>query len=327
MDIRVTFIVAITCFVSFAQSPPPIIDMHLYALPANFYGPPPVGMCAPFADWSSMDPKKGGGEYFKRVVANNLNCAGKRFWSASTDKALMNKTLDILREYNIIGVTSGAFYQVKNWEKHAPDRIIPAVLFSLGDSISVDTLRKRFASGELEVFGEIAVQYEGIGLSDSIMEPYLAMAEELDIPLLVHVGPGPPGVAYFGSNRYRAELHSALTIEEALLRHPKLRVCIAHAGWPMLDDILAVLYAHPQVYVDIGILCYAFPKKEFYHYLKRLVEAGFGKRICFGSDQIIWPQAIVAGIENIGQAPFLSKSQKRDILYNNAARFLRLDTQ
>ena len=34
--------------------------------------------------------------------------------------------------------------------------------------------------------------------------------------------------------------------------------------------------------------------------------------------------AVDAVIRSIETAPFLSESQKRDILYNNAARFLRL---
>jgi predicted TIM-barrel fold metal-dependent hydrolase len=54
------------------------------------------------------------------------------------------------------------------------------------------------------------------------------------------------------------------------------------------------------------------------------VEAGFGKRIMFGSDQMVWPQTIEVAVDSITQAPFLSEAQKRDILYNNAARFLRL---
>lgn len=44
----------------------------------------------------------------------------------------------------------------------------------------------------------------------------------------------------------------------------------------------------------------------------------------FGSDQMMWPQAISEAIKSIQSAPFLSETQKRDILYNNAARFLRL---
>ena len=36
------------------------------------------------------------------------------------------------------------------------------------------------------------------------------------------------------------------------------------------------------------------------------------------------PETLPVAIEAIESAPFLSADQKRDILYNNAARFLRL---
>ena len=69
-----------------------------------------------------------------------------------------------------------------------------------------------------------------------------------------------------------------------------------------------------------------FPRAQFYAELRRLVDAGFVKRIMFGSDQMIWPQAIGVGIETVRQASFLSEQDKRDILYDNAARFLRLSS-
>jgi predicted TIM-barrel fold metal-dependent hydrolase len=43
----------------------------------------------------------------------------------------------------------------------------------------------------------------------------------------------------------------------------------------------------------------------------------------FGSDQMVWPGTIERGIQVIERAPFLSDAEKRDILYNNAAKFLR----
>ena len=55
-----------------------------------------------------------------------------------------------------------------------------------------------------------------------------------------------------------------------------------------------------------------------------MVDAGMEKRILFGSDQMNWPDAIGEAIKSIETAPFLSAGQKRDIFYNNAARFLRL---
>jgi predicted TIM-barrel fold metal-dependent hydrolase len=44
----------------------------------------------------------------------------------------------------------------------------------------------------------------------------------------------------------------------------------------------------------------------------------------FGSDEMVWPDALSAAIDTIQNAPSLTAKQKRDILFNNAARFLRL---
>jgi predicted TIM-barrel fold metal-dependent hydrolase len=45
----------------------------------------------------------------------------------------------------------------------------------------------------------------------------------------------------------------------------------------------------------------------------------------FASDQMGWPEKIGEAIDAIEQAPFLTEDQKRDILYHNAVRFLRLE--
>ena len=120
-------------------------------------------------------------------------------------------------------------------------------------------------------------------------------------------------------------LSNPLLLEEVLIRHPKLRLYVMHAGWPMIDQTIGLLWAHPQVYVDIGVINWAIPRKEFHFYLRRLVEAGFGKRIMFGSDQMVWPEVIGPAIEGVNSATFLTPGQKGDIFYNNAAEFFRLD--
>jgi predicted TIM-barrel fold metal-dependent hydrolase len=40
---------------------------------------------------------------------------------------------------------------------------------------------------------------------------------------------------------------------------------------------------------------------------------------------MVWPKTIEVAIESIETADFLTFDQKRDIFYNNAARFLRLN--
>ena len=305
----------------------PVIDMHIHALYINDQGPPPIGVGAPFKILGINDPKDNYGEVFGKALKTN-QWADQYMTSPTTDDSLKLLTLAELERYNVYAVTSGELDLVRVWKKASPKRIINSISWNFGKALNkgltVDSLEKLFRSGEFKVFGEITIQYEGRLPSDSAFEPYLALAERLDIPMGIHIGTGPPGAPYLFAKDYRARMHSALVLEEALIRHPNLRVYVMHAGWPMLDDMLATLYTHPQLYVDVGAIVYVLPKKEFYFYLERLVNAGFGKRIMFGSDNMVWPKAIKIGIETINKASFLSSEQKRDILFNNAARFLRL---
>lgn len=303
------------------ESAPPIIDMHLHAQRATDQGPPPLGLCMPVTRWPTVDTGSSWAEAFL-AWQKEPDCADPT-WSAETDAELMERTLEIMERRNVIGVTSGA--RLGEWRTRAPRRIIPGLLFGGGpDAPSVDSVRAMFEDGRVEVFGEVTVQYRGIEPSDPSFEPYLTLAEELDVPVGIHIGTGPPGAPYLGFTGYRARLHSPLILEDVLVRHPDLRLYVMHAGWPMLDDLLALLWAHPQVHVGVGVISFGLPRAEFHRYLRRIVEAGFGKRVMFGSDQMVWPDALEVAIQSIESADFLSETQKRDILYNNAARFLRL---
>jgi predicted TIM-barrel fold metal-dependent hydrolase len=97
--------------------------------------------------------------------------------------------------------------------------------------------------------------------------------------------------------------------------------------WCAAASARALLFAHPQAYVDVASIVYTEPRPAFYRFLQELVEAGYGDRVMFGSDQMIWPGVIEPSIQAIEDAPFLTPAQKRDILYNNAARFLRLSKE
>jgi predicted TIM-barrel fold metal-dependent hydrolase len=90
-----------------------------------------------------------------------------------------------------------------------------------------------------------------------------------------------------------------------------------------MDELLGLLYAHPQVYVDVAVINWVLPEAEFHAYLRRIVDAGFSQRIMFGSDNMLRPESIDLAIARTS-APFLTDDQKRDILCRNAAKFLRL---
>lgn len=84
------------------------------------------------------------------------------------------------------------------------------------------------------------------------------------------------------------------------------------------------MYAHPNLYVDVAVLNWILPQEELNNYLRSLIDAGFGNRIMYGSDQMVWPELIEVGINAINAADFLSLEMKEDIFYDNAAEFLGL---
>jgi len=306
-----------------AEIPLPVIDMHLHALKFDAQGPPPLGVCTPFPAMPRWDQRQ---PYADRWFDTYKNPpCDDPVWSAMSDEELIQRSLADMVAHNVYGVLSGPADRLDAWMAAAPERFLRGHYFSITpDAPSPDELVALHEEGRLEVLAEITTQYQGIKPAGEELAPYWAMLEENDIPAGIHIGPGPPGVIYLGASGYRAHLHSALTLEEVLAKHPQLRVYIMHAGFPMLDDLLAVMFSHPQVYVEVGVIVWTQPKAAFYRYLQGVVDAGFGDRVMFGSDQMVWPETIGRSIQIINDAPFLSEEQKRDILFNNAARFLRL---
>jgi len=297
---------------------PPIIDMHLHALPANGWPGGPSKLC-PGADFAAFDPnQKWDPDHVWETCPNPL-------YPVATDEELLRQTLATMDRYNVVlAATSGPLEYVRRYRQAAPQRILPGLSSAVGALGSPDSLRELIRKGEVAILGEIGPAVEGISPDAEILEPYLAVAEELDVPLAVHVLSF-QSPYMFPQNR--ATLNNPLLLEKMLIRHPKLRVYVMHAGWPMLNEMISLLAMYPEVYAEVAGIAWLLPRKEFHRYLRGLVEAGFGKRIMFGSDAAMWPQVIRIEIEAIESADFLTEAQKRDILYNNAARFLRLDAK
>jgi predicted TIM-barrel fold metal-dependent hydrolase len=280
------------------STPPPIIDMHMHAHAADRFGK--VGIPNPVTGKPS---------------------------AAVTDAALLEGALAAMKRYNIVkAVASSALESVTRWKSASPDRFIGGAQIDVGiPAPDLNRLRTELQNGGLGFIGEIGAQYLGLPPTDPTLEPYLALAEQLDIPVGIHTGLGPPNSPFEGAPKFRVSLGNPMLLEEVIIRHPKLRICIMHAGYPYLQETIAMMYMYPQLYADIAVIDWIIPRAEFHRYLEALMRAGMGKRLMFGSDQMIWPEAIGMAIEGVESAPFLSTAEKRDIFYNNAARFLRLD--
>ena len=100
-----------------------------------------------------------------------------------------------------------------------------------------------------------------------------------------------------------------------------------HAGWPYLEETYALMYVYPELYIDLGVLTWALPEAALKEVLQKLLDQELGKRIMFGTDQMLWPDAIEMAVNRVKNADYLTEEQKRDILYNNAARFFELEQE
>lgn len=301
----------------------PVIDVHVHAMDGDFPGVAP--MCPNTPQFLASDPKEKESPFGWATTT----CTPALYPSAKGE--YMKDVLAEMERLNVTAVVMGDPKSVQKWKDAAPGRVISGTGIdnqaTTDKRATLEELRKSFSKDGFKVMGEIGLQYQGLSPSDMSVDKYFALAEELDVPVAIHMGTGGSGRANIGTPTFRGSMGNPLLLEELLARHPKLRVQVMHAGYPMIDNMLTLLQANSHVYVDVAGLIWSYPIKEVNRYIERLVDAGFGDRVMFGTDQMIWPKLMAYSIGIIQNADYLTPQQKRDILYNNAARFLRLETK
>ena len=140
---------------------PPILDVHLHALAANDFGPPPVANCAEQLIYLPRDPREPYG-------IDQFAACGSKLYSPLTNDDLMRRTFDVMERYNVVGVASGPIEVVRRWRAAAPGRIIPALIS--GGEVPLDSIRTWSGDGTIRVLGELTFQYAGLVPNDSLPE-------------------------------------------------------------------------------------------------------------------------------------------------------------
>lgn len=273
----------------------PIIDMHLHAL--NQYS----------------------------GIVESLPCIPQPCESQKTVikdlTEILPQTVSEMKKHNVVLgiVTTNDLAELGKWKTYAPELFLLG--FQFWDPLQPDItlLKKEYEENRLNILGEVGTQYNGFPPNDPRLEQFYVLAEEMDIPVLIHCAS-----LADKSDAFNIKDGNPLLLEEVLKRHPGLRIYIENAGFPFAQEIIALMYRYPNVYADLSTISWIIPRKTFHKYLESLIEAKLGKRLMFGSDQMIWPETIGMAKEAIESSSFLSEEQKRDIFYNNAARFLRL---
>lgn len=117
--------------------------------------------------------------------------------------------------------------------------------------------------------------YAGLRPDDARLEPLWQYAEKHQLPVLLHTG------TTFVS---QAPLECTLPrhLDAVAIRHPGMKLILAHLGHPYEGECVAVIRKHPNVYADISALHYR--PFQLYHSLMLVQEYGVWDKVLFGTD-------------------------------------------
>ncbi len=270
-------------------------------------------------------------------------------WPGADDAAARNA---MLAEMDAEGIALSIIYinepsDVQGWLEAAPGRFIggpampcpptPQAPFyrCFADTSGWPDLawvEREMAAGKIRILGELLFVYTGDHPDDVKMRPYWALAAKYDVPVAVHINRGPPrGVGPRSDPRccpgFNDDMGNPSLLRPVLARHPGIRILLQHVGPPgplAFDaETWELLMDYRTVYFDMSIINSALSPQAHEAELQRLIDAGFGDRLMFGSDTR--PAAPILRV--LETFDWLTPKQRNAILYDNAARFLRLDSQ
>jgi uncharacterized protein len=225
-------------------------------------------------------------------------------------------------------VVGGTLESLEKYTK-ADARFIPGYQDYGETMMPVDEFEKLIRAGKIKIFGEVMAVYHGRTLNDPVYAPYLAVCEKYNIPVAYHTGGSFPNAQFFGWSNYRIAFGDPMLIEDVLVKYPKLRLYLMHAGENFYENTLRMMDGYPNLYVDLGVSLWLHPLTQDYavRFLRSAKKYGYLSRVMFGSDQMVWPDAITQSIHYLNSLDFLTQKEKDDIFYNNAARFLDIEKE
>jgi predicted TIM-barrel fold metal-dependent hydrolase len=246
------------------------------------------------------------------------------FESSKTSKEHLAETIQKMNQHKIeYAVICGTLESIERYS-NADKRFIPGYQDYEETLIPVKQFEQYVQSGKIKVFGEVMAVYKGMTLADSLYQPYLAICEKYGIPVAYHSGGSFPNAQQLGWPNYRIALGDPFLIEDVLVKYPKLKLYLMHAGENFFENTLRMMDGYPNLYADLGVELWLHPLTKDYgtRFLKLAKEYGFLDRVLFGSDQMVWPKAISSSIDFLNSMNFLTQDEKEMILYKNAKKFL-----
>ncbi|MCK0188910.1 amidohydrolase family protein [Arenibacter sp. F20364] len=250
------------------------------------------------------------------------------------DKAKLDWVMEDYKKNNVVLVLGGGTLKYAKMYAQADSLFWAGLIFPCSKTVEQDQpcekefyteseLGELYKMGNFKSLGESMFNYYGIPPTDRRLEPYWKIAEEFNIPIGIHADSGPPAarVNKEENPNYNPTYANPELLKPILEKYPNLRIYLMHYGGEYSEQSLKLMKAYPQIYCEISAVSMFMPKEVWEPNVKKLYSEGLGDRLMFASDYF---DTVRKNIEIIYNLDWLSQKQKRDIFYNNAARFLEL---
>ena len=166
---------------------------------------------------------------------------------------------------------------------------------------------------------KISPGYEPFYPADPKLAPAYELAEEFDVPVMIHTGDtyAPTGKVKFSH---------PLNVDEVAVDFPRVKFLICHLGNPWFRDCMEVVYKNDNVYADISGLVLGDFSDRFEEYMRKQLQEmllwGMNpKKVLYGTD---WPISTMESYIGFMEELKLPLKDKQLLFYENAAQLFKI---
>ena len=212
------------------------------------------------------------------------------------------------------GDTNELFSEI---QRKAPDRFIAFA--------TVDPLSPKQASEELERAVK-DLELKGLKLhpqlqcfrpSDDRAFRVYETAEELGIPILFHTGTTGVGAGMEGGYGILLDYGRPIYVDKVAASFPRLKIIMAHFGWPWYEEALAVAMHKANVYIDLS----GWAPKHIPEIVIKYADTLLREKMLFGTDYpMLSPKRWLEEFSKLK----LRDESRENILWRNAEKILNI---
>jgi len=233
------------------------------------------------------------------------------------DHAGVDKTVLLAEDYSSeMGQPIVTNQEVKQLVDLAPERFIGFASVDPRNQEAADQLRQAFE--ELGLSGlKLNLSHLRMKPDDERLKPLYALCQSVGKPVMFHAGmswePDSP-----------AKYSRPILFEDVAVEYPKLRFCLAHLGWPWVEETAMMALKYRYVYTDTATVFMGSPKDYYRQIFLDNMDPGWlqnslVRKVMYGSNYPRFRQERVkAGLEALP----IRDDVKRAVLGENAQIFL-----